>query len=246
MLTIRTKEIALFKTVFSGISDMIPEAKLIFEEENIVMRSMATGNYAAVFLSLSKNLFVEYTAITGDSIVVQTVDFAKIVRLAKDGDVLELVVDGEGIFYVRIIGSRTKEYTLPLLKEQEEKHIPEEGKVTFPFKTRIDVEEFSSSLDSVQAVAKENSTQIYIRNNRLFVGMKEINRSAKVDFMDVKEASDMSSKFNGKWIQDFIKAGRGIEQCTLCLGNDHPLGLDFVTPDKLKLSFLLAPRVDNF
>ncbi|MDP3966399.1 MAG: DNA polymerase sliding clamp, partial [archaeon] len=58
------------------------------------------------------------------------------------------------------------------------------------------------------------------------------------------EAEDCHSRYSLEYLQKFTKAGRQFEKTLLKFAEDHPLRIDFIS-EHLKLSFLLAPRVET-
>ncbi len=46
------------------------------------------------------------------------------------------------------------------------------------------------------------------------------------------------------YLQKFMKAAKLCEKSTLKFASDHPLRMDFRTPE-MELSFILAPRVET-
>ena len=63
--------------------------------------------------------------------------------------------------------------------------------------------------------------------------------------VELKANSKVKSIFPLDYLKKFVKAGKLSPECTLQLGNDYPMKLDFKVLDKLQLTFILAPRIES-
>jgi len=60
-----------------------------------------------------------------------------------------------------------------------------------------------------------------------------------------EDAGRVKSIFSLDYLNKVIKAKKLSDTLTLHLGDDFPLKIDFKVPDKLELSFILAPRIEE-
>ena len=67
------------------------------------------------------------------------------------------------------------------------------------------------------------------------------------DVTSIKTSS--SDKFKAKYSLEYLKkmiaGGKLSENVSLHFNNDYPMKLEYKVKDRLSLSFILAPRVDN-
>ena len=57
--------------------------------------------------------------------------------------------------------------------------------------------------------------------------------------------SESRSRYALEYLKKMMKAGKISEIATLNLGKDFPLKITFTKPDKVSMSFVLAPRVED-
>ena len=57
-------------------------------------------------------------------------------------------------------------------------------------------------------------------------------------------AENCKSKYSLEYLQKFLKGAKLTEKTVLKFAEDHPLRIDFKTPE-MELSFILAPRVET-
>ena len=55
----------------------------------------------------------------------------------------------------------------------------------------------------------------------------------------------LKAKYSLEYLKKMIPGGKLAENVSLYFNNDYPLKLEYKLKDKLSLSFILAPRVDN-
>jgi len=55
----------------------------------------------------------------------------------------------------------------------------------------------------------------------------------------------LKAKYSIEYLKKMIQGSKLSDEVLIRFGNDYPLKLEYKTTDKLLLSFILAPRVDN-
>ena len=58
-------------------------------------------------------------------------------------------------------------------------------------------------------------------------------------------ADKFKAKYSLEYLKKMIAGGKLAEQVSLHFNNDYPMKLEYKVKDRLLLSFILAPRVDN-
>jgi len=59
------------------------------------------------------------------------------------------------------------------------------------------------------------------------------------------DSNPVKSKYSVEYLKKMIMGGKITDKVTVCFDRDYPLKLDFKEVDKVQLSFILAPRVEN-
>ena len=77
-----------------------------------------------------------------------------------------------------------------------------------------------------------------------------INDSSNSETEKGKKASGnkkerIRSKYSVEYMKKIVASGKLAEDVTIKFGKDYPVSLEYKETDKFKMSFILAPRVDN-
>ena len=65
------------------------------------------------------------------------------------------------------------------------------------------------------------------------------------DNIKIEASEKVKAKYSIEYLKKMIGAGKLSENVELKFNKDYPLKIDFKAVDKLLLSFILAPRVEN-
>jgi len=61
----------------------------------------------------------------------------------------------------------------------------------------------------------------------------------------MKDSGKIKSKYSIEYLKKMVIGGKLADKVSISFNNDYPLRLDFKAVDKMMLSFILAPRVEN-
>ena len=67
----------------------------------------------------------------------------------------------------------------------------------------------------------------------------------KDDFVKINSKENIRSRYSVEYLKKIIKGGKLSDTLTLWLSNDYPLKIEYKVIDKLSLTTILAPRVNN-
>jgi hypothetical protein len=106
----------------------------------------------------------------------------------------------------------------------------------------------SSDLISVieDCAVVDDACAFIINEGKFIIEAKNIN-SARIEFSADEatiEAENCKARYSLEYLQKFMKAAKLCEKTTIRFANDHPMKMDFRTPE-VELSFILAPRVET-
>tara|TARA_Y100000034_G_C6519341_1_gene223444 strand:- start:48 stop:494 length:447 start_codon:yes stop_codon:yes gene_type:complete len=144
--------------------------------------------------------------------------------------------------------STTRSFSIPTLEsDDKEQRVPE---LNFPITIETESEILSEAIEDVSVVAESVT----------FLGEKEqFSVKAEGDlskaFVEIKPdgrttiKSDSEDKCKAKYSLEYLKkmilGAKLCDKAVLHFNTDYPLKLDYILTDRLALSFILAPRVDN-
>ena len=236
-----------FKESISIISELVSEVKIKVNNDGIEIVAMDPANVAMVIFKLLSSCFTSFEIKKNEEICINLNNLKQILRRAKGEDKLTLEIE-EDKLKIQLKSDSTRTFSIPILEmEDKEQKVPE---LNFPLSVSMSSEILAEAIEDVSVVAESVT----------FLGEKEqLSIKAEGDlskaFIEIKAneyitiKTDQNEKFKAKYSLEYLKkminAGKLAETVKLQFNSDYPLKLEYKVIDKMFLSFILAPRVDN-
>ncbi|PIN73580.1 proliferating cell nuclear antigen (pcna) [Candidatus Woesearchaeota archaeon CG10_big_fil_rev_8_21_14_0_10_45_16] len=237
-----------FKDSISIISDLVTEAKFKVNKDGLELIAMDPANVAMVVFKLLSSAFTQYEVKEPETVAINLNNLKQILRRAKGDEVLTLETTEDSKLKIQMKSGSTRSFSIPTLDlDDKEQKVPE---LKFPLTVNTQSSILQEAIDDVSVVAESVT----------FLGEKEqLSVKAEGDlskaFIEVKQDDqttikmDSGDKIKAKYSLEYLKKMMGgsklAEQVSLQFNTDYPLKLEFKVTDRLLLSFILAPRVDN-
>lgn len=239
-----------FKESISTISDIVTEAKLKFNSSGMELVAMDPANVAMVIFKLLSSNFTSYEVKDTEEVAINLNNLKQILRRAKGEDVLTIETTEDNKLTIQLRSNTTRSFSLATLEmEEKEQRVPE---LTFPFTVETNAEILSEAVEDVSVVA-ESVTFLGEKNQLLIKAEGDLSKVViEVKANDntvIKTTSSekCKAKYSLEYLKKMVSAGKLLEKdkASLQFNTDYPLKLEYKIKDKLLLSFILAPRVDN-
>lgn len=237
-----------FKDSISIISDLVTEAKFKVSPEGVELVAMDPANVAMVIFKLLSSCFTKYEAKEQEEIAINLNSLKQVLRRAKSDDILTLETTEENKLKIQMKSNTTRSFSLPTLElENKEQRVPE---LTFPITIHTKSHILAEAIEDVSVVAESvtllgEKEQILVKaEGDLSKALIEVKQS---DDTAIKTDSDdkFKAKYSLEYLKKMISGGKLSDQVSLYFNTDYPLKLEYKVTDRLLLSFILAPRVDN-
>ncbi len=236
-----------FKDSISIISDLVTEAKFKINPDGLELVAMDPANVAMVIFKLLSSCFTQYQLEKPEELAINLNNLKQVLRRIKSDDVLTLETE-ENKLKIQLKGNTTRSFSIPIIElEDKEQKVPD---LSFPISIETDANILTESVEDVSVVA-ESVTFLAEKN---FFNIKAEGDLSKA-FIEIKSdedtviKTDSVDKFKAKYSLEYLKkmiAGSKLsDKVSLQFNNDYPLKVEYKALDKLMLSFILAPRVDN-
>ena|SRR3989338_59341 len=236
-----------FKESVAIISDLVSEVKFKATVDGLEVVAMDPANVAMVVFKLLSSCFTQYEVSGSEEVTVNLNQVRQILRRAKNDDVLTLETE-ENKFKIILKSATKRAFSVPVLEaDAKEQRVPE---LRFPFSVEMDAQQFADAIEDVSVVAEsvtllgepeKLSVKAEGELSKAFIEIQpNENTSIRVDGEDKHKA-----KYSLEYLRKMIAGSKLADRVTLRFTNDYPLQLDYKVVDKLSLSFILAPRVDN-
>ncbi|ADT83319.1 DNA polymerase sliding clamp [Thermococcus barophilus] len=237
-----------FATLIATASNLIDEAAFKVTEDGISMRAMDPSRVVLIDLNLPAGIFSKYEVDGEETIGVNMDHFKKILKRGKSKDILILKKGEENFLEVTLQGTATRTFRLPLIEVEElELELPE-----LPFTAKAvvlgevlkeAVKDASLVSDSLKFIARENE---FIMKAEGETNEVEIKLTLEDEgLLDLEVQEETKSAYGISYLADMVKGIGKADEVIIQFGNDMPLQMDYPVRDEGKLTFLLAPRVEE-
>lgn len=222
------------------ISELVSEVKMKFLEDALSIAAIDPANVAMVIFKMPKEAFSVYNT-NNDEFSVNLEDLKKVLRRTSSSSSINFELD-EGNLKITVVEKSKRVFNISLIElDKEEKKEP-----NLEFSSRVEIPslDFSQTIEDCSIVA--DSCTFLTKNGEFIIEAKGNLNSAKIEFSkDITSVEgEAKAKYSLEYLMKFIKASKISEKAYINFSNDYPLKIEF-PGEKLGMSFILAPRVDN-
>jgi len=230
------------------ISDLVNEARFKITPDAIELVAMDPANVAMVIFKLLSSSFTEYNVNKDIEIAINLTNLRQILRRASPSDMLSLELDPENKLKIRLKGTSTRTFSLPLIDiEEKEQKIPD---LKFPVKIQTTAQILNDAIEDADIVAE--SVSFLAEPKKFTVHAEGDLNQARIDIkegegtkIDINGSEKINAKYSIEYLKKMINGAKIADNVIIQFNKDYPLKLDYKTVDKVMLSFILAPRVEN-
>jgi len=236
----------LLKDSISIISELVNEVTFKLDKDKIEIVAMDPANVAMVMFKLLSSAFVEYDVKENKELAVNLENFNQVLKRAKPSDtiILELI---ENKLKITLRGESTRTFNLSLIDiDEAEQKVPE---LKFSTKVEMPSAVLTEAVEDMDIVAE--SVALTAEQDKFTIQSEGRFNSAKVEVLTDEETNielkedKALSKYSIEYLKKIMKGAKLTDTVTLNFGKEYPLKADYKVMDRLMLSFILAPRVDN-
>ena len=238
----------LLKESISIISELVSEVTLKIDKDKIEIIAIDPASVAMIDFKLLSSAFVEYEVPAPQELAINLDHLKQVLRRSKPTDTITLGLDTEkNRLNILLQGNNKKSFNLPLINiEEGEQQLP-----NLDFKTKVSLaaDRFDETVEDMSIVSE--SVSLHVQPDKFIVKAESNLKDASVEILGTEETviildSDaVSSKYSIEYLKKISKASKLADTVSLEFANDYPLRAEYKLLDKLRLSFILAPRVSN-
>jgi len=235
------------KESVSIISDLVTEGRFKITSDSMQLVAMDPANVAMVIFNLFSSCFTEYNVDKEMEIAINLSNLKQILRRAKPEDMLSLEL-GDDKLKIIMKSNTLRSFSLPIIDlEEKEQKIPE-LKFSVSIKTSSAI--LSEAIEDADIVAE--SVNFIVEPKKLTILGEGDLSQAKVEIkadeetnIEFDNSDKVKAKYSIEYLKKMISASKLTDDVIIRLNKDYPLKLEYNLIDKLQLSFILAPRVEN-
>jgi proliferating cell nuclear antigen len=229
------------------ISELVNEAKFKITADAMELVAMDPANVAMVIFKLLSSCFTEYDVKQDTELSLDLGNLKQILRRAGANDMLSMEIV-ENRLKLQLKGKSTRTFSLPLIDtEDKEQKVPD---LSFPANVKTNTSIFNNAIEDVDIVAEsitfEADKTTFTLNGESDLSNANIMIPADEDTAITLEGEEkVKSKYSVEYLKKIMDASKLTDNVNIQFNKDYPLKLDYIVVDKLQLSFILAPRVEN-
>lgn len=238
-------ETKYFKDSISIIADLVTEGRFEITKEAISLVAMDPANVAMVIFKLLSTTFIEYKVDKESKITINLNSLKQVLRRIKPNDTLTMEEEDNKL-KITLKSSTKRTFYLPILElEDKEQKVP-----SLDFKATVEllstvlndgIEDADIIGESVNLIVEPKKFMLSASGD-LSRAVTEIEPD-KITKIEAKET--VKAKYSVEYLKKMIQGAKISDRVFVKLSKDYPLRLDYQIKDKIALSFILAPMVEN-
>lgn len=235
-----------FKDSISIISDLVNEASFKVGPNSMEMIAMDPANVAMVIFKLLSSCFTEYDVKEEVNLAINLSNLKQILRRTSPEDVLVMELAKDNRLQIQLKGKSTRTFSIPIIElEEKEQKVPE---LSFGSIVNIPCNTFNEAIEDADIVAE--SVSFESEPKKFTITAEGDLSKAKIEIKEddnvkISAEEKVKSKYSLEYLKKMIGGCKLADTVTVQFNKDYPLKLDYKTVDKVLLSFVLAPRVEN-
>ncbi len=234
-----------FKDSVTIMSDLVTETRLKVSKTGVESIAMDPANVAMIILKILPTSFVEYEIKETTEIGINLANLKQVLRRSKPDDVMTLEIE-DGKLKITLKSKSTRTFYLPILDtEEREQRVPE---LKFAAKIECPSNVLSDAIEDADIVGE--SVTLIAEPKKFTIEAEGDLSKAKVEISEgegakIVAAEKVKAKYSIEYLKKMISGAKIAENVIVRFDKDYPLQLDFKETDKVSMSFILAPRVEN-
>ena len=241
-------EPSYLKESISIISDLVNEARFKITSDAVELVAMDPANVAMVIFKLISSSFTEYDVKKDTEIAVNLSNLKQILRRISPKDMLTLELEDNARLKIELKGATTRTFNLLLIDiEEKEQKVPD---LKFPVSIKTSSSILNEAIADVDVVGESVS---FIAEPKKFTLQAEGDlNQVKIEINEddatkVSTTNDekVKAKYSIEYLKKMINGSKLSDEVTIQFNKDYPLKLEYKDVDRVMLSFILAPRVEN-
>ncbi|HDD71596.1 MAG: proliferating cell nuclear antigen (pcna) [Candidatus Aenigmatarchaeota archaeon] len=241
-------DVDLLKDSLAAVGEIIDEGVFKLGKDGISLIAADRAMVAVADFKILATAFEEYKIDEEKNIGLNIANLLSILKRAKAKDKLILELKDSKL-ELTLQNSSKRRFVLPLLDITQEE-IPPIDQLEFTTKAEIKSDILKAGIDDAEVVA--DSVVFEAKPNKFAMRAEGDISSAELELekgnealLEIKAKDETRARYPLDYLKKMAKAAKVADSVVLEWGQDYPMKLSFKVLDKLNLSFILAPRVQE-
>jgi len=235
------------KDSISIISELVNEASFKITSEGIELIAMDPANVAMVIFKLLSSCFTEYAVPKDIDMAINLNNLKQILKRANANDMLTLELDDQNNkLKIEFTGNSKRTFSIPIIElEEKEQKVPD---LNFSATITAPASIINDAIDDADIVAE--SVTFSAEPQKMLVEASGDLSKARIEIPEsesikISAQEKVKAKYSIEYLKKMMGGSKLSENASLSFSKDYPLKLEYKAIDKVMLSFILAPRVEN-
>jgi proliferating cell nuclear antigen PCNA len=203
---------------------------------------------AVIEFNMPATMFDEFHTDKEETIAVNMTNLVNVLKRVSGNEKLYLELKDNQLEIIMKNSSKRK-FTVPLLDIKEEE-IPPINELEFAARVKIKSDTLKSGIEDAEIVSDsaifEATKDTFLLKATGDMSSTELALEKGNDaLLEVSATGDVKARYPLDYLKKMIKASKLANEINLRWSKDYPMRMDFITVDKVSLSFVLAPRVSE-
>ncbi len=249
MFNISLENADLLKNSIPIIAEIIDEGVFKVDSNGLSLLSPDRSMIAVVDFRLLASAFNDFDVSGENMLGLNLANLVAVIKRIKTGEKVTLKKDDKSnMLEIIMEGKGKRKFEIPLLNINTEK--PPLDQLNFKGKIEMDasvLEEGISDADIVDdSVVMETNPELFKLWAKGDVSSSQLELKKGETGLTSLEASEaVRARYPLEYLKKMIKASKFSEKVSVEFANDYPMKMVFKDIDKINLSFILAPRVEE-
>ncbi len=249
MFKIALTDVELLKNTIPIIAEIIDEAVFKVDHNGISMLAPDRTMVSVVDFRIPSTAFEKFKVETPSSLGLNLANFVNVIKRIKSSDqvTMELSKDNTKL-KITVEGNGKRSFEIPLLDIKDEK--PPVDQLNFTGRVELESSIMEDGIadadiigDSVIIEATPETFRISAKGDVSSAELEMLKKDSGMLKLHAPQA--IRSRYPLEYLKKMVKAAKLSKHTVLEFGNDYPMRLEFSAVDKVHMSFILAPRVEE-
>ena len=225
---------------------LVPEARVDFRPDGIYTKVMDPAHVAMISLEINRDAFQEFSVETEESLGLDIDKIRNLLKLSGPNEIIDTKYDGKKISYR--LGNLN--VSNPLI-DPSTLTTPKIPNIDLPNKVVTDISYLNTGIRAAEGIAEVVTFNVKPDEFKIFAKGETDSETTELVIPKTltKEFiynSDARSSFALDYLSKFIRSLESTQEISISVGNDFPVRIEAsILNGKGKVSFLLAPRIEN-
>lgn len=244
------EDIGLLRESFNAIAEIIDEGSFNIKKDGISLVCPDRAVIAMVDFLILPTAFESYTCDKDVEIGLNITKMLQFIKKAKPEDKLILSLDEEeDRFELTLEGKTTRKFAIPIIStpQQETQDL---NKFNFENSIELDpgilkegIENAAMISDSITFILAKDSLTLRAEGDSSYTQLKVDSNNPQI--YSINANHEVIAKYSIEYLSKMLKASKLAEKIKIEFNKDYPIHLEYTIRDKVKLGFILAPRIEE-